>query len=38
VCFPAGQPITHMQENAGSEPFRDLMIGERIAGDQVQRA
>ena len=38
VCFPAGQPVTHMLENSGSEPFRYLMIGERIAGDQVHRA
>jgi uncharacterized cupin superfamily protein len=38
VCFPAGQPVTHMLENTGNEPFRYLMIGERIAGDQVHRA
>ena len=35
VCFPAGQAITHMLENTGTEPFRYLIIGERIAGDQV---
>jgi uncharacterized cupin superfamily protein len=35
VCFPAGQAVTHMLENTGTEPFRYLMIGERIAGDQV---
>jgi uncharacterized cupin superfamily protein len=35
VCFPAGQAVTHQLENTGGEPFRYLMIGERIAGDQV---
>ena len=35
VCFPAGQAVTHMLENTGTEPFRYLMIGERIAGDVV---
>ncbi len=35
VCFPAGQAVTHRLENTGTEPFRYLMIGERIAGDQV---
>src|SRR5262245_14983496 len=35
VCFPAGQPLMHCIENPGPEPFRYLMIGERIAGDRV---
>lgn len=35
VCFPAGQAVTHRLENTGPAPFRYLMIGERIAGDQV---
>jgi uncharacterized cupin superfamily protein len=38
VCFPAGQPEVHYLENAGSDPFRYLMIGERIAGDEVLHA
>ena len=38
VCFPAGQAVTHMLENTGHEPFRYLMIGERIPGDQVHRS
>ena len=38
VCLPAGQALTHMLENTGAEPFRYLMIGERIAGDQVHRS
>ncbi len=38
VCFPAGQPVTHMLENSSGEPFRYLMIGERIPGDQVHRS
>lgn len=37
VCFPAGQAVTHHLENTGTEPFRYLMIGERIAGDEVHR-
>jgi uncharacterized cupin superfamily protein len=37
VCFPAGQAVTHYLENTGAEPFRYLMIGERIAGDEVHR-
>jgi len=35
VCFPAGQAVAHMLENTFAEPFRYLMIGERIAGDLV---
>lgn len=35
VCFPAAQPHAHWLENDGSAPFRYLMIGERIAGDEV---
>jgi uncharacterized cupin superfamily protein len=35
VCFPAGQPLLHCLENVGAEPFRYLMIGERIAADRV---
>lgn len=35
VCFPAGQPLAHHLENTGTEPFVYLMIGERIAGDEV---
>jgi len=37
VCFPAGQAVTHYLENGFAEPFRYLMIGERIAGDEVHR-
>jgi uncharacterized cupin superfamily protein len=35
VCFPAGQPLAHFLENAGTEPFVYLMIGERIDDDEV---
>jgi len=35
VCFPAGQRAHHRLENAGHEPARYLMIGERIASDRV---
>lgn len=35
VCFPAGQELAHYLENNGAEPFRYIMVGERIADDQV---
>lgn len=35
VCFPAGQEVVHHLENRGDEPFRYLMIGERIESDRV---
>ncbi len=35
VCFPAGQPLLHCLENPGDEPFRYLMLGERIPADRV---
>ena len=35
VTFPAGQAVMHHLENRGSEPFRYLMIGERIRADRV---
>jgi len=35
VCFPADQPVPHYIENAGTETFTYLMIGERIADDEV---
>lgn len=35
VCFPAGQPVAHHLENAGTEPFVYLIVGERIADDKV---
>jgi uncharacterized cupin superfamily protein len=35
VCFPAGQALAHSLVNTGSEPFVYVMIGERIAGDEV---
>ena len=37
VCFPAKQEVTHYLENGGKDPFRYLMIGERIEGDEVHR-
>jgi len=37
VCFPAKQDVTHYLENTGKDPFRYLMIGERIDGDEVHR-
>lgn len=35
VCFPAGQAEPHCLYNTGRAPFAYLMIGERIAADQV---
>jgi uncharacterized cupin superfamily protein len=35
VTFPAGQAVFHHLENRGAEPFRYLMIGERIPEDRV---
>jgi uncharacterized cupin superfamily protein len=35
VCFPAGQEIFHHLENRSVEPFRYLMIGERLTEDRV---
>ena len=35
VCFPAGQPLAHYIDNTGAAPFRYIMIGERIAADEV---
>jgi uncharacterized cupin superfamily protein len=35
VCFPAGQAVAHHLHNTGTQPFRYLMIGERIAEDEV---
>jgi len=38
VCFPAGQALPHYLANEGPAVFRYLMIGERIADDQVVHA
>jgi uncharacterized cupin superfamily protein len=35
VCFPAGQALLHCIDNTGDEPFKYLMIGQRIAADVV---
>jgi len=35
VCFPARQPVAHCIHNTGRETFAYLMIGERIADDEV---
>jgi uncharacterized cupin superfamily protein len=35
VTFPANQEFAHYLQNTGADPFRYLMIGERIAGDEV---
>ena len=35
VCFPANQAAGHYLENEGSEAFIYLMVGERIAEDNV---
>lgn len=35
VCFPAGQEVAHHLENRASEPFVYLIVGERIADDEV---
>ena len=37
VRFPANQELAHYLENTGDEPFRYLMIGERVAGDEVHK-
>ena len=37
VCFPAGQADLHYIENSGNDTFRYLMVGERIADDEVVR-
>lgn len=35
VCFPAGQAEAHYLDNTGTEPFRYIIVGERIADDEV---
>jgi uncharacterized cupin superfamily protein len=35
VCFPAGQPQAHYLENESSGVCRYLIVGERIAQDEV---
>ena len=35
VCFPAGQEAPPHLENAGTEPFVYLIVGERIPEDKV---
>ena len=35
VCFPAGQAEAHYIDNTGSETFTYIIVGERIADDQV---
>jgi uncharacterized cupin superfamily protein len=35
VTFPGGQQVFHHLENRSDQPFRYLMIGERIAEDRV---
>jgi uncharacterized cupin superfamily protein len=35
IRFPAGQALAHHLSNPGSEPFCYLMIGERLADDEV---
>ena len=35
VCFPAGQQLAHYLDNTGSEPFRYIIVGERIEDDLV---
>ncbi len=35
VCFPAAQPQAHYLENDSSESCRYLIVGERIAEDEV---
>jgi uncharacterized cupin superfamily protein len=35
VCFPAGQPVAHHLENVYEQPFVYLIVGERIAEDEV---
>lgn len=38
VCFPAGQALHHHLVNRSSEVFRYLMVGERLADDEVKHA
>ena len=38
VCFPAGQALPHYIDNNGSGVFRYIMVGERIADDEVIRS
>src|SRR4030095_2617747 len=35
VCFPAGQRAAHYPDNNGRAPFVYLIVGERIADDEV---
>ena len=35
VCFPAGQPLGHYLENRSTERCRYVIVGQRIAGDEV---
>ena len=35
VCFPAGQSEAHYLDNTGAETFTYLIVGERIADDEV---
>jgi len=35
ICFPAGQQILHHLENNSDQPFRYIVVGERIEGDMV---
>lgn len=35
ICFPSGQELMHHIENTGNEPFRYIMVGERIEHDKV---
>ncbi len=35
VCFPAGQAEAHYLDNTGTEPFTYIIVGERIADDEV---
>ncbi len=35
VCFPAGQAEAHYLDNTGAETFTYLIVGERIADDEV---
>ena len=35
ICFPAGQRAAHYLDNTGHQPFVYLIVGERIADDEV---